>query len=102
LAEQRAPGLFTGVHTPALHQCAAAQSLAPTHVPAHAAAPHRNGAQACTCTAGHAPAPSQVAASVATPSVHAAARQLLVGYWHSMSDEPSHAPAQAVPVPAQA
>lgn len=79
VALQRSPAAFTGEHTPALHQCPAAQSLATAHVPAQASAPHVNGAHGCACAGGHAPAPSQLAASVAVPSAQAGARQLLVG-----------------------
>jgi hypothetical protein len=56
------------------------QSVSTVHPPAHAvpAALHVNGAHATVITVGHDPLPVQLAASVAVPPAHDAARQLVV------------------------
>jgi hypothetical protein len=54
------------------------------------------------CGAGQLPAPSQEAASVATPALQLAARHDPVGYAHALALEPSQAPPQPLPSEAHA
>ena len=70
------PASFFGSHTPAEHQLPLAQSASVWQSPMHASPPHTYGAHACVCTAGQLPWPSHDASSVATPALHAAARQV--------------------------
>ena len=76
-AVQVAPGAFFGVQTPAAHQLPAVQSPSTVQSPPQAVAPQLNGAQFTVCGAGQLPAPSQLAARVATPAVQDAPRQLV-------------------------
>lgn len=52
--------------------------------------------------AGHAPRPSQLAATVAVPFVQLAARQEEVGYEQAVRFVPSQLPPHVVPAPAHA
>jgi hypothetical protein len=72
--------------------------------PAHAVPEQVFGAQVTVWTAGHAPFPSQPAASVAVPPVQLADRQevLAPGQAHVVRFVPSQLPPQLVPAPPQA
>lgn len=70
--------------------------------PAHAAPAQVLGAQLTVCMAGHAPRPSQLAATVAVPFVQLAARQEEVGYEQAVRFVPSQLPPHVVPAPAHA
>jgi hypothetical protein len=61
-------------------------------LPAHADPLHWYGAQVCVWTAGQLPAPSQLAASVATPLVQEAPRHCDTGNVHAVTVTPSHEP----------
>jgi hypothetical protein len=81
-----------------------AQSESEPQLPTQACGPHRYVAQPCVWRAGHPPAPSHAASSVATPDAQLAPRQMVsaAGYAHAVALDPSHVPAQAVPSLAQA
>jgi len=68
-------------------------------VPLQAAPPHES-----STTAGHAPEPLHIAASVTTPAEQVVARHSTAdpGYAHWVASLPSHAPPQALPSEAQA
>jgi hypothetical protein len=72
------PGPSLGTQAPPEHQSAAAQSESEAQppVPVQAVGPHTRGVQGWSWTGGHAPWPSQAAASVAVPAEHEGARQL--------------------------
>jgi hypothetical protein len=72
------------------------------HPPAHAAPEQVLGAQLTVCIAGHAPFPSQLAATVAVPFEQLAVLQVAVGYAHAVRVIPSQLPPQVLPAPAQA
>jgi hypothetical protein len=65
------------VHTPAAHHSPAAQSDSELQVARQEVAPQAYGAHAWVWTAGQLPAPSQAAATVATPVLQLGARQLV-------------------------
>lgn len=67
----------------------------------HAVAPQTYGVHVCVDGAGQLPAPSQLAAAVATPLAQLALRQLDVGYVQAFGFVPSHRPAH-VPDPLHA
>jgi hypothetical protein len=72
LALHTPPGQLT--HRPPVHCAPATQFAAVVQVVAHAVAPQMNGVQLVVTAAGHAPAPLQVAAAVATPLAQLAGR----------------------------
>ena len=78
------------------------QSVSTAQLPRHAVAPQTNGAHDCVTTAGHEPAPVQLAAAVATPLAHEAARHCEVGYVHDAVSVPLHEPPHALPSVAHA
>lgn len=66
--------------------------------------PHAYGAQLVEAPAAQEPAPSQLLAAVAAPSVHVASAHVVLAsaYAHSVVVVPSHAPPHALPSVAQA
>jgi hypothetical protein len=92
LALQAAPPVQV-THPPALHRAPAAQSVFVEQVVVHAVAPQMNGVQLVVVAAGQLPAPSQLAAAVATPDAQLAARQDVVA--GALAQAP---PAAQVPV----
>ncbi len=69
------PLAFLGVHFPALQKLVPVQGAVSEQPPAQMAPAHELGAQLTVSTAGHAPLPSQPAATVATPFAQLPARQ---------------------------
>ena len=98
------PCVVFGTQAPLEHIADASQSRWLAQVELQAVAPHANGAQAVVCSAGHAPAPSQVAAAVAVPASQDAPRHEVaaVGYVHAAVVTPLQAPPQAEPSEAHA
>jgi len=92
----------SATQTPAEHQSPAAQSPLLAQLPRHAVGPQTYGAQAWACGAGQRPAPSQAAASVATPALQLAPRHCAVGYAQAAPFAPSQRPPQADPSEAHA
>jgi hypothetical protein len=80
------------------------QSESALQLPLHADGPHEKGAQVCVWTAGHAPAPSQEAPSVAVPAAQDGPRQETgsPGYVQAAGWVPSQLPPHTVPSEAQA
>lgn len=68
----------------------------------HVVPEHAYGAQTLVVASGHAPFPSQLAASTCTPPLQSAVRHGVVGYAHAVVVAPSHAPAHEVPSEAHA
>jgi len=99
-----APFAFFAVHVPALQKSPETQSLSAVQALRHAVVPQTYGAHDVVTAVGHVPAPSQPAATVATPPVQLAERQLVEapGYVHAVRDAPSHEPPHEVPVPVHA
>jgi hypothetical protein len=100
---QVCPCVSSGTQTPAEHQLPLVQSESALQLPAHAVGPQENGVQSCVCSAGHDPAPSQDAESVAVVPAQEAARQdtELPGKVQDAVCVPSQLPAQRVPSEAQ-
>lgn len=92
----------SATQTPAEHQSPAAQSPLLAQLPRHAVGPQTYGAQGWACGAGQRPAPSQAAASVATPALQLAPRHCAVGYAQAAPFAPSQRPPQADPSEAHA
>jgi hypothetical protein len=103
-APQAWPADFFGSQTPALHQSPAMQSAAELHEARQAVAPHTYGLHACVWIAGHAPAPLQLAASVAVPPEQEASRHVApaAGYVQESAFVPLQAPPHSEPSVAQA
>ena len=80
------------------------QSASFVQLPRHAVPLHTYSPQSCVWSAGHEPAPSHFAPSVAVPAAHDGARHCVVppGYVQAARVVPSHAPAQSEPSVAHA
>jgi hypothetical protein len=76
-----------------------AQSESAEHVVLQAVAPQAYAPHDCVVTAGHEPVPAQLAATVSTPLLQAAARHGVdaPGYPQAMALEPSQVPPHADP-----
>ena len=92
---QVCPFAFLGVHFPALQKLVPVQGAVSEQPPAQMAAAHVLGAQLTVSIAGHAPFPSQPAATVATALAQLPARQdwLLPGNVQALRFAPSQVPA---------
>jgi hypothetical protein len=97
-ALQEPPFASCAVHTPAEHHAPCTQSPSTVQLPWQVVPLQPLAPQTCVCTAGHAPAPLQPAASVATPCVQLGARHCTVesGYAQLVA-EPLHVPAHIEP-----
>jgi hypothetical protein len=94
---QLAPCASLGAQTPAAQKSPGTQSESAAQLPRQAAWPQTYGAQGWVCAAGQRPAPSQAAASVATPALQLAVRHSEAGYAQAPVEAPSQAPPQAEP-----
>jgi hypothetical protein len=101
---QAPPFACRALQMPAAQKLPDAQSASDAQLPEHACAPHRYGLQPCVCRAGQRPAPSQLAASVATPAEQLATRQVVAaaGYAHAVVLDPLQTPPQTLPSEAHA
>ncbi len=77
-AVQVPPLVFLATQAVPEQKSPAMQSVSAAHVSLHAVAPQTSGEQVWVATAGQAPAPLQLAASVATPLAQLAARHAVV------------------------
>jgi hypothetical protein len=92
------PSAWTGAQTPPEHQNPETHPASLVQPLAQAVPPHTPGVHDCCCGAGQLPAPSQAAASVATPPAQVGALQPVPsGYAHAVRLAPSQAPPQAEP-----